>query len=286
LEKRTTLVGGEHWLAVLAGDVWMVRRQNPAESAPTDANWKWNLWCGPVVAISRFLDCKNGFAVHAVGPDMYECYSIRNRAVPGRSLMPAFSLKRLASWFGHERVIAISSLFVSVCALAVTFFQVQTIKDNAQRQMRAYVYANLVAFEYPALNPDRLGIGIVLNNSGLTWARKLAVRKATIPFDPTAGNYDPWTRAKWSADEPPMVIGPRQELKVQLTEIWLNEMPSIIEGKKSYDFAVWVTYYDTLTNVRHETRLVQRFAADKDGGYAFGYGGPNNCVDDDCTMAK
>jgi hypothetical protein len=182
----------------------------------------------------------------------------------------------------HDRMIAILGVGIGACALGVTWYQVQTIKDNAQRQMRAYVYAALSGSRYPKPNPDRLGITFEINNSGLTWARKLVVRKTKIPRDLTAGEYDPWTRAKWDADKPPMFLGPRQSLGLQLTEIWLSELPSIVEGTKGYDFAVWVIYNDTFTDTLRETRLVQRFAADKDGGYSFAYIGPNNCADDDC----
>jgi hypothetical protein len=179
-------------------------------------------------------------------------------------------------------VVAILGVVMGACALGVTSCQVQTIKDNAQRQMRAYVYVTLLGSKYPKPDPNRLGITFEINNSGLTWARKLVVRKTKIPRDLAAGEYDPWTRAKWDADEPPMFLGPRQTLGLQLTEIWLSELPSIVEGKKGYDFAVWVIYNDTFTDIPRETRLVQRFAADKDGGYSFGYVGSNNCADDDC----
>ena len=90
--------------------------------------------------------------------------------------------------------------------------------------------------------------------------------------------------AKWDATEFPMVLGPGQPLQLQLTELWLRDIEAIIEGKIGFDFAIWVTYLDTLTDppLPRETRLVQRFAADKDGGFSFTYVGANNCADDDC----
>jgi hypothetical protein len=178
--------------------------------------------------------------------------------------------------------VAILGVVIGTCALGVTSCQVQTIKDNAQRQMRAYVYVTLSAFKYPKSNPDRLGITFEINNSGLTWARNLVVRKTKIPRDLPAGEYDPWRRDQWYADDHPMVLGPRQALGLELTEIWLSEMPGIVDGKSGYDFAIWITYNDTFTGSSHQTRLVQRFAADKDGGHSFGYIGANNCADDDC----
>jgi hypothetical protein len=185
----------------------------------------------------------------------------------------------------HDRTtlaVAALGVVIGVCALGVTSCQVQIIKNNARQQMRAYVYLTLLISKYPPTKPDRLGIGVEISNSGLTWARNLAIRKTKIPRDLTAEDYEPWTRAKWDADEPPIVLGPRQTLPLQLTEIWLIEVPDIVEGRKGYDFAVWVTYNDTFTDARHQTRLAQRFAADKDGGYALGYVGTNNCADDDC----
>ena len=175
-------------------------------------------------------------------------------------------------------------MIIAICALVLTSYQISTIRDNAQRQMRAYVYITMMPpFKYPLQNPDRLGLGFEIKNSGLTWARNLTIRKATIPRDLTA-QYDPWSRAKWDATEFPMVLGPNQSLKLQLTEIWLREMPAITEGKLGFDFAVWITYLDTLADppVTHQTRLVQRFAADKDNGTSFTYVGANNCADDDC----
>lgn len=79
-----------------------------------------------------------------------------------------------------------------------------------------------------------------------------------------------------------MVLGPSQSLELQLTEIWLRDIPDIVDGKTGFDFAVWLTYQDTFTEHKHQTQLVQRFAADKDGGTSFAYYGVHNCADDDC----
>jgi hypothetical protein len=121
--------------------------------------------------------------------------------------------------------------------------------------MRAYVFAKLTTRKYPPQGPDRIGIGFEIKNSGLTWARNLVIRTAKIPRDLTV-EYDPWTRAQWGADEPPMVLGPGQLLELQLTEFWLRDMPNIIDGKIGVDFAVWVLYQDTFTERRHQTQLV------------------------------
>jgi hypothetical protein len=149
--------------------------------------------------------------------------------------------------------------------------------------MRAYVYIKLMTNKYPLRDPDRIGVGFEIKNSGLTWARNLTIRKAVIPRD-LAIEYDPWARARWDATDYPIVLGPGQPLGLQLTEIWLRDIPAIVGGKLGFDFAVWVTYQDTLTEppITHQTQLVQRFAADKDGGSSFSYLGAHNCADDDC----
>jgi hypothetical protein len=147
--------------------------------------------------------------------------------------------------------------------------------------MRAYVYTELAMIKYPPKNPDRIGVGFEVKNTGATWARNLIIRKAMIPRDLTI-EYDLWTPAQWDATDYPIVLGPGQSLGLQLKEIWLRDIPAIVEGKLGFDFAVWVTYGDMLTKNEHQTRLVQRFVADKDGGFAFTYLGANNCADDDC----
>lgn len=172
----------------------------------------------------------------------------------------------------HDRVtrtVSIVSAIIAGCALLLTSYQIWTIRDNAQRQMRAYVFAKLTTHKYPPQNSDRLGIGFEIKNSGLTWARNLVIRKAKIPRVFNV-EYDPWTRAQWDAAGLPMVLGPSQPLELQLIEIWLRDLPDIVDGKTGFDFAVWVTYQDTFTEHRHQTQLVERFAADKDGGTTCG----------------
>jgi hypothetical protein len=73
-------------------------------------------------------------------------------------------------------------------------------------------------------------------------------------------------------------------LPLQLTNIWLRDLPDIVHGKAGYDFAIWITYEDTLSQpaVTRQTRLVQRFGAYEHGGTSFAYVGAHNCADDDC----
>ena len=48
--------------------------------------------------------------------------------------------------------------------------------------------------------------------------------------------YNPWTRAQWDAAGLPMVLRPSQSLELILTEIWLRDMPDIVDGKTGFDF--------------------------------------------------
>ena len=76
----------------------------------------------------------------------------------------------------HDRItrtVSVVSAIIAGCALLLTSYQIWTIRDNAQRQMRAYVFAKLTTHRYPPQNSDRLGIGFEIKNSGLTWARNL-----------------------------------------------------------------------------------------------------------------
>jgi hypothetical protein len=86
----------------------------------------------------------------------------------------------------------------------------------------------------------------------------------------------------------PMVLGPGQSLGLQLTAIPLYDMPSIIKQEKGFDFAVWITYEDTLTDpsAKRETQLLQRLGADWEGGTSFAYLDNHNCADDDCPKCN
>ena len=154
---------------------------------------------------------------------------------------------------------------------------------TTQRQLRAYVWIELTMVRYPPHRPDRIGVGFKVTNSGQTWARNLVIRKAVISRDFKA-KYDPWDRAKWEGDNSPMVLGPNQSMNLQLTDIWLTDIPGVLLGDKGFDFAIWATYNDTLTDppVMRQTQLSQRFAADQHGGTSVAYLPTHNCADDDC----
>jgi hypothetical protein len=110
---------------------------------------------------------------------------------------------------------------------------------TAARQLRAYVYVKLTTVRYPPNKPDRIGVGFEITNSGQTWARNLILRTAIIPREFKI-EYDPWDRARWN-ESPPMMLGPGQSMGLQLTNVWLSDIPAIVSGDKGFDFAVWVT---------------------------------------------
>lgn len=69
----------------------------------------------------------------------------------------------------HDRAtlaIAILGIIVAVCAFAVTCYQVWTIKDNAKRQLRAYLYVTPTIRNF-AVN-SKPEVSIVLMNGGQT----------------------------------------------------------------------------------------------------------------------
>ena len=159
---------------------------------------------------------------------------------------------------------------------------VELADKTAARQLRAYVWVKMTTVRYPPKEPDRIGIGFEMTNSGQTWAQNITIRTAIIPRQFNT-EYDPWDRAQWKVSTP-MVLGPHQSVGLQLDNIWLTDIPSILLGNKGFDYAIWITYEDTLTQppILRQTQLCQRFNADKEGGTSFAYLPPHNCADDNC----
>ena len=160
--------------------------------------------------------------------------------------------------------------------------QLLHLESTANRQLRPYVWVKMTTVKYPNIAPDRIGIGFRITNSGQTWAQNVTIRTAIIPREFKV-EYDPWDRAQWKVDEP-IVLGPRQFLGLQLDNIWLRDIPAIFRNEKGFDYAIWITYDDTLIQppILRQTQLCQRFTADKEGGTSFAYLPPHNCADEDC----
>jgi hypothetical protein len=71
----------------------------------------------------------------------------------------------------HDRMtlaVAILGVVIGACALGITSCQVQTIKDNAQRQMRAYVFLSNVRIRVDDTNNSLLVIDLTAKNFGNT----------------------------------------------------------------------------------------------------------------------
>ncbi len=159
---------------------------------------------------------------------------------------------------------------------------VHDAQHTAERQLRPYVWVEMTTVKYPPKAPDRIGIGFRITNSGQTWAQNVTIRTAIIPRQFNV-EYDPWDRAQWKVS-PPIVLGPRQPLGLQLDNIWLVNIPAIFRDEKGFDYAISITYDDIVTQppTLRRTQVSQRLNADKEGGTSFGYLPTHNCADDDC----
>ena len=74
-------------------------------------------------------------------------------------------------------------LFLATVALwRATRDLVDDAKETSERQLRAYVYLEMSAFQwpFPPKNSDRWGIVVKITNSGQTWARNVVIRRAKI----------------------------------------------------------------------------------------------------------
>jgi hypothetical protein len=202
-----------------------------------------------------------------------------------------------AAWISDEKVIAgVGTIFTGLLAFATLFLffatrnLVSDARDTAQRQLRAYVYAEVVPSKYKA-KPDEpwiWAISIFLKNTGQTWARNVVVFKSVVPREFGKRDYDPWDRAKWNDDDAdPTTLGPGQTRTLQFHTIDPADIPSYVEGAEKrvgIDFVVHVEYEDTVSDpsVIHQTQVAQRFRADGQGAVSLDFLPKHNCVDNDC----
>jgi hypothetical protein len=178
-------------------------------------------------------------------------------------------------------------LFLATVALwRATRDLVDDAKETSERQLRAYVYLEMSAFQwpFPPKNSDRWGIVVKITNSGQTWARNVVIRRAKISKE-KGDLTDPWDDTEWRRPTPePMVLGPKQSVPLQMGDISFTDAPSIINGDRIIYFVVWVTYEDVAgpkPTVRH-TQVSVRFNADAEGGTSFSFLPTHNCADDSC----
>jgi hypothetical protein len=81
--------------------------------------------------------------------------------------------ERLASVGDHRldpvaRIVGILGTVIAICALAATSCQIWTIRDNAQRQLRAYVFVRNVHIRVDDSQNNRLEIDLTVENLGST----------------------------------------------------------------------------------------------------------------------
>jgi hypothetical protein len=160
----------------------------------------------------------------------------------------------------------------------------KVMQDTAERQLRAYVYLDVLGRPYPPPPkvPDRYSVALVIKNSGSTWARNVRVRHVKS-VDPTASDaFD----IKWEDIEShPILIGPNQEINMQFGDLTSAELRDIVDAKRRVFFLAWITYEDVLTDppVTRQTQLFRQFNADDEGGASFAWMSTHNCADDDCS---
>jgi hypothetical protein len=81
---------------------------------------------------------------------------------------------------------------IAACALVLTSYQIWTIRDNAQRQLRAYVLVDNKAINVDQ-STNQIGIEIRIKNFGLTPARNISnwvcVAVREFPLTSKLSNY-------------------------------------------------------------------------------------------------
>jgi hypothetical protein len=187
-------------------------------------------------------------------------------------------------------LLAVFTLFLFLGTLALYFATsslVNDARDTSQRELRAYVYAQINSRVWPAppTPTNRWSIYLTVKNSGKTWARNLRIRQARRP----APIDVPFAEVPWTEDESGrMVLGPGEEWNLQFGDIPLTELPDIESHKKRWFYLVWITYEDTLSDppVTRQTRLYRELGADTEGiGHvSFRWMPIHNCADDDCPQ--
>ena len=71
------------------------------------------------------------------------------------------------------RIVAIVGVVIAGCALILTSYQIWTIRDNAQRQLRAYILVDNKHIKIDN-SSNQIGIQIDIKNFGLTPARNVS----------------------------------------------------------------------------------------------------------------
>jgi hypothetical protein len=166
-----------------------------------------------------------------------------------------------------------------------------TSADQASaRQLRPYVWAQVNARLYgddSTKLPDRYALGLLVKNTGKTWARNVRIRHKNV----ASPSNDPFDAAELEKiDTGPIVLGPGEDTTFQLNEIYLDELRQIAppDGHDAIFLTAWITYDDGMTNppTKRQTQLSVRLNADTRGiGHvSFTHMPTHNCVDSDCPQ--
>ncbi len=157
-------------------------------------------------------------------------------------------------------------------------------KNATARELRAYVYLETGARKWPRTSPetsDRWSIFLTVKNSGKTWANNLRMQFDTIR-NPVSDAFDSF---HWAvAQQPPMVLGPGQELSLQFRDVELSEVAKLVSGELRIFYVAWITYEDAMSDppVTRQTQLYRRLNGDVENNVAFGWMSAHNCADGDC----
>jgi hypothetical protein len=188
-------------------------------------------------------------------------------------------------------VLFTAALFAATTCLALaTRSLVRDGEDTSERQLRAYVHLGIIAFQWPTekrdesdkitQKPDRYGVTLNVTNSGRTWARNLVVRTQRVA---EISKNNVWDSVDWkNIREESIVLGPGQNLPLQLPNIFLTEVPEIAQRSKGYEYFAWITYDDAFDPGRNTQIAMSVDAGSPYGEIAFGYLAGHNCADDDC----
>lgn len=161
---------------------------------------------------------------------------------------------------------------------------VEDAKQNAIRQLRAYVYLEVGARPYPPESPNRYSTFLRITNTGSTWARNVVilqkrVHTPTPPSDP----FDELTGEEFKGGK--QLFGPGQTIELQFGDIRFIDVPQLLSGQLNLDYVAWVIYEDSLSNppIRRQTQISMHLNGDAEGGISFSFRPTHNCADEDCN---
>jgi hypothetical protein len=161
---------------------------------------------------------------------------------------------------------------------------VTVAKNNAVRELRAYMSLNITARPYPPSAPNRWAISFVVTNGGRTLARNVQIRQAIVTQGLT-DTRDPWDVAGMAVmAAPPNVFGPNETQGYQFRDVEFSEVPEIAERTFRRSYVAWITYQDVISSPPRvwQTQISRVINGDAEGAVSFGQNPTHNCADDDC----